>query len=93
MGAPSRTVVMIVMVQDCPNTSPNRGITTAIRPRSTVPQAHCDAFPGHPHIVLDLPSFATELDVEPSRCLHVEREHQVVDVTAERRRHRQEREK
>ena len=39
-------------------------------------------------VVVDFESLATEFDVEPAGRLHVEGQHLVVDVPAERRRHR-----
>src|SRR4051794_40134116 len=52
------------------------------------PQADRGALPGDPAGVLDFEPFATEFDVEAARGLHVERQHLVVDVPAEGRRHR-----
>src|SRR5690349_25037883 len=52
------------------------------------PQTYRGALPGHPVVVLDFKSLTTEFDVETARGFHVERQHLVVDVSAESRRHR-----
>src|SRR3977135_3112548 len=52
------------------------------------PETYRGALPGHPAPVLDLQSLTAEFDVEAARCLHVERQHLVVDVAAQGRRHR-----
>src|ERR1700739_1793193 len=52
------------------------------------PQAHGGAFPGDPVAVIDFSTLTTEFDVESTGRLHVERKHQVVDMAAQRGRHR-----
>src|SRR5271165_7384392 len=97
-GTPSCMVVITVIpVQNWPNTLRNvRGsigadaISATLRTDREVvpPQAHRRALPGDPVVVVDLAPLATEFDVEPAGGLHVERQHQVVDVATQRRRHR-----
>src|SRR3977135_1677823 len=52
------------------------------------PETYRGALPGHPAPVLDLQSLTAEFDVEAAGSLHVERQHLVVDVAAQGRRHR-----
>src|SRR6478609_5515185 len=51
------------------------------------PQADRSTLAGHPTGVFDFESFTTEFDVEAARGLHVEGQHLVVDVPAQRGRH------
>src|SRR6185312_1588682 len=99
-GTSSWMVVMIVIpVQNWPSTLRNvRGsigaavitsnLTLEAAAEVVAPQADRGALPGNPSAVFDLPSHAAEFDVEPAGRLHVEGQHQVVDVAAQRRRHR-----
>src|SRR6185369_2053569 len=52
------------------------------------PQTDRRAFAGDPVVVIDFASFTTEFDVEAAWRLHVEGQHQVIDMAAEGRRHR-----
>src|SRR4051794_3812396 len=52
------------------------------------PQTDRRAFAGDPVLIVDCQSLTTEFDVKATWCLHVERQHLVVDMPSERRRHR-----
>src|ERR1700722_6308026 len=72
----------------CGDPGVRSSVTFETEAEVVAPQADCGALAGDPVVVGDLESFTSEFDVEAARGLHIERQHLVVDVTAQGRRHR-----
>src|SRR5699024_11750454 len=90
--------MMVIPEANCPNSS-RRALPSSCAVAVSVmfllesnrevvaPQAHRGALPRDPVVVVDLQPLAPELQVEAAGRLHVEGQHLVVDMPAERRRH------